>query len=108
MKKISFIAIAFLLAANLCACSRKTEPAPTQPQNGTQPSTIAPSIMPEIDPTLGTNIPDPTVNENSQGMDMNINDGSENSSTGTDNNEIGTDNNANGLDNSARHRMFQK
>ena len=108
MQKISLIAITILLAANLCGCSRKAEPAPTQPQDSTQPSTVAPSTMPEMDPTLDTNIPDPTVNENSLGMDMDLNDSSTTPTAGTENNNISTDNNANGLDNSARQRMFHK
>ena len=108
MKKIGLITIVLLLTANLCACSRKTEPTPTEPQTNTQPAATIPATMPEIDPTLDTNIPDPTVNENSQGMGMDdSSDDSIGSTNGTENSDIGTDNNQNGLDNSSRSRMFR-
>lgn len=114
MKKIGLITIVLLLTANLCACGRKTESTPTEPQTNTQPAATVPATMPEIDPTLDTNIPDPTVNENSQGMGKDdstngttgTND-STGSTNGTENSDIGTDNNQNGLDNSARSRMFR-
>lgn len=112
MKKFGLIAIAILFAATLCACSNKEEAVPTTPQTNTQPAATVPATIPEMDPTLDTNIPDPTVNENSQGMGTEdntngIND-SNGSTTGTENSDIGTDNNQNGLDNSARSRMFRK
>lgn len=107
MKRLSMIALVFVLTASLCGCSRKQEPAPTTPQNNTQPSTMAPTVMPEIDPTLDTNIPDPTVNENSQGMG-DMEEDSTDSTSGTENNDIGTDNNENGFDNATRSRMFRK
>ena len=108
MKKIGLITIVLLLAANLCACGRKAEPTPTEPQTNTQPAATVPATMPEIDPTLDTNIPDPTVNENSQGMGMDdSSDDSIGSTNGTENSDIGTDNNQNGLDNSSRSRMFR-
>ena len=118
MKRLGLIAIVLALLATVSACGKRDEPAPTQPQSNTQPSTVAPSIMPEENPTLDTNIPDPTVNENSQGMggmENGSTNGSTNdsandssgSSSSTENNDIGTDNNQNGLDNAPRSRMFR-
>jgi hypothetical protein len=50
MKKYSLIAIGFLLALNLTACGRRNQmPDPTM------------TILPSMDPTLDTNIPDPEV-----------------------------------------------
>ena len=106
MKKYGLIAIAILFAATLCACSNKEEAVPTTPQTNTQPAATVPATIPEMDPTLDTNIPDPTVNENSQGMVTE--DNANAATTGTENSDIGTDNNQNGLDNSARSRMFRK
>ena len=62
MKKIGLIAIAVLFAFSVCACSRKDTTAPTMPQEATQTPTVAPTTLPEIDPTLDTNIPDPHIN----------------------------------------------
>ena len=115
MKKLGLIAIVFLFTVSLCACGRKEEPAPTNPELNTQPATVAPTIMPEIDPTLDTNIPDPSVNGNSQGMGTDETDSSQNAnisnnttpSNSIENSDVGTDNNLNSLDNAARSRMFQ-
>ena len=73
MKKISIIVLAVVLALSAagCGCSNSsmpetipsTTPATTTPAT-TAPATTAPTIMPEI-PEIETNIPDPTVNENS-------------------------------------------
>ncbi len=107
MKKFTLFAVAFILMSALCACGRKDEPKPTAPQSNTQPSTVAPSLMPELDPTLETNIPDPTVNENSQGfedMDDNFTD----STMDTSNPNDSTDNHTNKVDRAARSRTFQK
>lgn len=106
MKKIGYIAMILALAASMCACRRKEEAKPTQPQPTTPPATVAPTTLPEIDPTLGTNIPDPTVNENSQGMDQPEKDTT--ISNDKENNDIGTDESMNSLDNAARGRMLRK
>lgn len=64
MKRTGIIMIAVVLALSLCACRRKdtTKPTPTAPTQATptQPATT-PTILPEMDPTLDTNIPDPNV-----------------------------------------------
>ena len=50
MKKYSLIAIGILLALNLTACGRRNQmPDPTM------------TILPSMDPTLDTNIPDPEI-----------------------------------------------
>lgn len=68
MKKIGLIVLTLVLTVSLCACGRN-KPAETIP------ATVAPTTlptetttMPTIDPTMGTNIPDPTVESNSQDM----------------------------------------
>ena len=73
MKRIGIIALAVILALSAagCGCSNSsirettpsTAPATTTPAT-TAPATTAPTIMPDI-PEIETNIPDPTVNENS-------------------------------------------
>lgn len=68
MKKITLFTVVLVLMSALCACGKREETKPTAPQYDTQPSTVAPSMMPEIDLTPETNIPDPTVNENSEGF----------------------------------------
>lgn len=69
MKRFTLFAATLILMSALSACGKKDNPKPTMPQNNTQPTTVAPTIMPELPPTIETNIPDPTVNENSQGFD---------------------------------------
>lgn len=73
MKKIGTIALAVILALSAagCGCSNSsipettpsTTPVTTTPAT-TAPATTAPTIMPDI-PEIETNIPDPTVNDNS-------------------------------------------
>ena len=71
MKKIGLIIMVMSLALSLLACSRKQDPTVTQPS--TQPAPTVPTV-PQIDPTMGTNIPDPTVNDNSTNDDSLIGD----------------------------------
>jgi len=56
MKKISIFVLTLVIAASLCACGRKKNDTP----NTVMPSTDM-STLPEIIPTLDTNIPDPSV-----------------------------------------------
>lgn len=65
MKKNGVIAMIVLLTFSLCACGRKTQPQVTEPMPTVPESTTMPTVIPEIDPTMDTNIPDPTVNGNS-------------------------------------------
>ena len=51
MKKIGVFMLTLAIAGSLCACGRK---------NNTMPSTDM-SILPDTMPTMGTNIPDPSV-----------------------------------------------
>ena len=73
MKKIGIIVLTVILVGSLCACGRRdnenptTESATTTPTTvpaTTAPATTAPTVIPDI-PEVETNIPDPTVNNNS-------------------------------------------
>lgn len=75
MKRISIFALVLMMTLSLIGCRRKEETKPTQTtppatQEATTPS-IMPSIDPSMDPTIDTNIPDPTVDSNSNQMDDN-------------------------------------
>lgn len=68
MKKAVIFTLAVMMALGLCACRMDTnEPTTTNPVTeppATTPSTAAPTDPePIIDPTLDTNIPDPSVND---------------------------------------------
>ena len=75
MKKIGIIALSVILALSAAGCGGRnnknpattpsTVPATTAPAT-TAPATTAPTVMPDI-PEIETNIPDPTVNDNSTG-----------------------------------------
>ena len=58
MKKIALIALVLILALSICACGRSNRNETTA---STTPSTTM-DIIPGIDPTITTNIPDPSVN----------------------------------------------
>lgn len=89
MKKCNILILILALALSLCACRIKNDvqPTETQPQ-ATQENTM-PDVLPSIDPTMDTNIPDPTVDSNSNTM----NDG-----FATDNTEPDTQENHNTVD----------
>ena len=57
MKKLCIITLALVLTLSLAACGRKDKP--------NTPSTTVPttenSILPSMDPTTATNVPDPDV-----------------------------------------------
>ena len=61
MKKLSIFALVLVLALAMAACGKKDD---TGSQNTTVPTT-GNSILPEMDPTMDTNIPDDNVNGNS-------------------------------------------
>ncbi len=74
MKKLAFFALAAVLVLSLCACrmggseptSNPTTNPATEPPATTvpEPSGTEPAIsIPMIDPTLDTNIPDPSVDD---------------------------------------------
>ncbi len=79
MKKFGMLALTVILVLSLCACGRRdnrnpttepttiaptTTPATTAPATTAPATTEAPTVMPDI-PDMETNIPDPTVNDNS-------------------------------------------
>lgn len=100
MKKYSAIVMIAVLAISLCACGRKTQPQVTDPMPTVPESTTIPTVIPEIDPTMETNIPDPTVNGNST---------DENGVTEETNGMTGDTENGNGLqqDSVARSRNMR-
>lgn len=55
MKKFSILVLVLVLALSLCACGGRND----TPAN-TMPSTDI-SVIPDMNPTLDTNIPDPNV-----------------------------------------------
>ena len=59
MKKLLIVMVALMLSISLCACGRRNDPVNTEP-NSIMPSTDM-HILPSMDPTLDTNIPDPNV-----------------------------------------------
>ena len=59
MKKISIAVLAAILVLSMAACGRKQDNTPTTMPT-TQPTEM--TILPNIDPTLDTNIPDPNIN----------------------------------------------
>ena len=69
MKKISILALTLMMIFSMIGCRRKEETRPTQTTPPATQEVTTPSIMPTIDPTMGTNIPDPTVDSNSNQMD---------------------------------------
>ena len=58
MKKFCIFALVLLMAFSLAACGRRNNTTPTT--TATTPSTDM-NILPDMDPTLDTNIPDPNV-----------------------------------------------
>lgn len=58
MKKIAIILLVLLIALSICACGRSDRDETSIP---TEPSSPI-NILPSMDPTIDTNIPDPDVN----------------------------------------------
>lgn len=96
MKKLFTIVLSLVLTFSLAACGcqakDKTQPStvPSTAPTTTAPTTAATTVpttastMP-MDPTVGTNIPDPTVDANSTEGTNSITDSTEESISGTDN-----------------------
>lgn len=61
MKKVSIAMIILALTVSLSACGNRQYPSQTTPSTAPT-ATASPSTTPAIDPTMGTNIPDPDVN----------------------------------------------
>jgi len=64
MKRIGIFLLVSVITLSMFGCGRRNDTAPTQTMPATEEATM-PSIMPSIDPTIDTNIPDPTVDSNS-------------------------------------------
>lgn len=58
MKKFAIITLIIILSLSICACGRNGR---KEPPVTTTPGTTM-DILPDMDPTIGTNIPDPDVN----------------------------------------------
>lgn len=86
MKKFGIIALTLVLTFALSACRRGDDKETTIPPETASRATTVPTTidtMPIIDPTIGTNIPDPTVDSNStEGMTDGMTDGTVTGSTG--------------------------
>ena len=68
MKRFSLLILILMLIFTLCACGRRKDEKPTEPQMQPTQGATMPEVLPDMDPTLGTNIPDPTVDSNSNTM----------------------------------------
>lgn len=68
MKKLLIIALTLVFILSLAACDRKN-----RDENNTTVPTTENSILPEMDPTMDTNVPDPDVQgavpDGTNGMD---------------------------------------
>ena len=88
MKKYGIFALVLALAMSLAACGCQKQPEPTTPTvNTTVPTTLPETVpvIPETDPTIGTNIPDPNVDDSTMptmDTDMNGTDGTESTGMG--------------------------
>ena len=81
MKKLCIIALVFVLTFALAACGRRKNDNTITTMPTTQPTTTPTtdtSILPEMDPTMDTNVPDPDVNgavpDGTDGMDTILDD----------------------------------
>ena len=61
MKRIFILAMAILVTFSLAACGRRKNNETTAPTGATNNTTFNDTIIPDMDPTLETNIPDPSV-----------------------------------------------
>ena len=63
MKKISILVLVLTLCGAMaaCGCMNSQQPGTSDGTTPTDTSTTAPSVLPDITPTLETNIPDPSV-----------------------------------------------
>lgn len=108
MKKISLILLATALIISLCACRFGGDSNPTQNTPTTQPTNPAtmpditdpPFTMPQIDPTIDTNIPDTNVDDDHM-TDTNGNGSDDGISSGGDS---ATNNNGNAIN---RNRIMK-
>ena len=89
MKKLCIIALVFVLIFTLAACGRRND---DNTNNTTLPTTVPTTekILPEMDPTSATNIPDPDVNgavpDGTDGMEDILDDMTGDNTTGNGNN----------------------
>lgn len=65
MKTISLLALVLVMAFSLIGCRRKDNTPPTETTFPTIQETTIPTTTPQTEATMETNIPDPTVESNS-------------------------------------------
>ena len=81
MKKLSMIALALVLSLSLAACGRSKNNETSAPTNTTaNNATFDPTMIPDMDPTKETNIPDPSV-DTSMPKNTDATDGTDNMGT---------------------------
>ena len=61
MKKFTMLALVLVLTLSMAACRRKDDNNETTTRETSTEATQGTTMMPEIEPTLETNIPDPEV-----------------------------------------------
>ena len=110
MKRLGIFTLIVAMLFSLCACRRKEETKPTE----TKPvaTETAPTVIPEMDPTIGTNIPDPTVDSNSTNQDgiMDENNPNNDKDNGVDSSAPGANGNTQNSstnENAKKSRMFR-
>ncbi len=87
MKRFTIIALTLALVLTMAACRRKEKDnETTATKETTTEATQESTMMPDIEPTLETNIPDPEVDTSMPDMTDMI-DGTENSTNGNENNK---------------------
>lgn len=92
MKRFSIFVLVIMLALSLAACGKKNNNNTTAPSSTTP--TAGSSILPETEPTMGTNIPDDNVNDNSTG---NAADSMDGTTVPTNDNSTNADNSTSGM-----------
>ena len=89
MKKVCIMTLILVMTMSLSACRRNenTKPTETIPPATEQTVPVTKPTVPAIDPTLDTNIPDPSVDSNSD-MTDNFTDSTQDNVLRDKNNEI--------------------
>ena len=85
MKTISLLVLVLVMAFSLIGCRRKDNTPPTETTIPAIQETTTPTTMPQTEATMETNIPDPTVESNSDMSEDNTEDAT--GSLDTENNQ---------------------